>query len=71
MAQIELADEGVNRGHSNRGLCVMEKRCPHCDIEMEHESDDPSVGIVGGWFCHHCEIAYPDDDWSEEDYVGL
>jgi len=45
----------------------MTKRCPMCDLEMEHEPDDPSVGIVGGWYCNHCDYL-AEHDFDEFDH---
>jgi transposase-like protein len=43
------------------------KRCPHCNLEMEHVEDEPDVGIVGGWHCEHCDKSFDDrDDYYEE-----
>ena len=45
----------------------MTKRCPHCDQEMEHDEEDPDVGIRGGWYCSHCDESFDDtDDYYEE-----
>lgn len=33
------------------------KRCRHCDLEMERVEDEPDVGIVGGWYCSHCNLS--------------
>jgi hypothetical protein len=32
--------------------------CPKCaqDISDSFEPDDPSVGIVGGWYCDACDL---------------
>jgi hypothetical protein len=49
---------------------MIPKRCPMCDLEMERIEDEPDVGIVGGWYCSHCEHS-PDtgfDDYDESDY---
>lgn len=49
---------------------AVSKCCPMCDLEMEYELDDPSVGIVGGWYCYHCDYSAADyddhsDDWED------
>jgi hypothetical protein len=41
------------------------KRCPKCDLEMEHQEAEPDVGVNGGWYCSHCDISYP--DWDDYD----
>ena len=40
---------------------VMVKYCPKCDLLMEHQEDEPDVGIVGGWYCDHCDYSVLDD----------
>jgi hypothetical protein len=30
--------------------------CRLCDLEMEKMDDEPDVGIVGHWYCHHCNV---------------
>lgn len=32
--------------------------CPKCDADISdsYEPDDPSVGIVGGWYCDACDL---------------
>jgi hypothetical protein len=32
---------------------------------MEHQEDDPDVGVNGGWYCVHCDIFQ--DDWDDYD----
>ena len=41
------------------------KRCPHCDLEMEHIEDEPDVNIIGGWYCTHCDISIMDEAEEE------
>lgn len=38
--------------------------CPKCgaDISDTYEPDDPSVGIVGGWYCDACDLGVGDED---------
>jgi hypothetical protein len=44
------------------------KLCPKCGQEMEHQDDEPDVGIVGGWYCTKCEEAYLDElSYYEDD----
>jgi hypothetical protein len=50
--------------------------CPKCDADLGEiwEPDDPSVGIIGGWFCDECDIAVA--GWEHpreplEDDVGI
>ena len=40
--------------------------CPKCDqgITDSYEPDDPSVGIVGGWYCEQCD--YGIAEWEVE-----
>ncbi len=40
--------------------------CPKCqaDISDSYEPDDPSVGIVGGYYCDACDIPVGDDDYE-------
>lgn len=28
--------------------------CPNCSAEMEHQGDEPDLGITGGWHCFNC-----------------
>lgn len=37
--------------------------CPKCeaDISDSYEPDDPSVGIVGGYYCDACDLGVADD----------
>lgn len=39
------------------------RECPKCgaDISESYESDDWSVGIVGGWYCDACDLGISDD----------
>jgi transposase-like protein len=47
----------------------MKKYCPMCDLEMEHQENEPDVGIVGGWYCAHCDSSSSDeDDFDEDDW---
>lgn len=48
------------------------KNCPNCDADISDslEEDDPSVGIVGGWYCDACDLAISfeaHDYYDEED----
>lgn len=46
--------------------------CPKCgtDISDSYQNDDPSVGIVGGWYCDKCDLGIADDEvGSEDDYL--
>lgn len=45
------------------------KRCKHCDLEMEHQETEPDVGIIGGWYCSHCDIS--ENDWDDSDESDL
>jgi hypothetical protein len=43
--------------------------CPKCGIEMQHQSYDPDVGIMSGyWFCTTCEPSVTVLDEDEPDY---
>lgn len=50
--------------------------CPKCDADISdsYESDDPSVGIIAGWYCDACDLPVGDDGHREpmEDdvYIG-
>jgi transposase-like protein len=47
----------------------MTKRCPMCDLEMEHQESEPDVGIESGWYCAHCDsLSSDEDDYYEEDW---
>jgi hypothetical protein len=56
----------------NNGVAGMPRNCPKCDALMEHQADDPSVGIVGHWVCTNddCgEVVEDDEDDYDVDYV--
>ena len=40
---------------------------------MRDQSDDPSVGIYGGWYCDACDLPVGDDGHYEpmDDDVGI
>lgn len=42
-------------------------RCPKCDADISesYEPDDPSVGIVGGYYCDACDLAVGEDDYDD------
>ncbi len=42
--------------------------CPKCgvDITETYESDDPSVGIVGGWYCDDCNLGIAEWEYPHE-----
>ena len=40
---------------------IAERECPKCGAFMEHQQDEPDVGIVGGWVCHECEYSELDE----------
>lgn len=42
--------------------------CPKCnaDIGDSYEPDDPSVGVVGGWYCHACNLAIGEHEVERE-----
>lgn len=43
--------------------------CPKCgvDVSDSYEPDDPSVGIVGGWYCDACDLGISDFDAGNDD----
>ncbi len=48
--------------------------CPKCDADIgdTYEPDDPSVGIVGGYYCDACDLAVGRDDYEpREDDVPI
>lgn len=47
--------------------------CPKCnaDISESYEPDDPSVGVVGGYYCDACDLAVGDDHEPREDDVPI
>jgi hypothetical protein len=40
--------------------------CPKChaDISDTFEPDDPSCGVVGGWYCDNCDLGVA--EWEVE-----
>jgi len=40
--------------------------CPKCnaDISDTYEPDDPSVGIVGGYFCDACDLGVGEEEYQ-------
>lgn len=42
--------------------------CPKCnaDITDSFEPDDPSVGIVGGWYCDVCDLGVAEHECPRE-----
>lgn len=42
--------------------------CPKCDADISDtfEPDDPSVGIVGGWYCDACDLGVPEHEYRHE-----
>jgi primosomal protein N' len=44
----------------------MTHRCPACDLEMEYQEDESDVGVVGGYYCHHCNISIPAWEYDDE-----
>lgn len=47
--------------------------CPKCDADIgdSYEPDDPSVGIVGGYYCDACDLPVGDDHEPMEDDVPI
>jgi rubredoxin len=44
-----------------------ERECPECGAPLEHQQDEPDVGIVGGWFCTACDFVQGDEDDDDDD----
>ena len=44
--------------------------CPKCDADVSdtYESDDWSVGIVGGWYCDACDLGIAEHEIGYEHY---
>lgn len=42
--------------------------CPKCDADISdsYEGDDPSCGIVGGWYCEVCDVGYSESDYFRD-----
>lgn len=47
--------------------------CPKCDADISesYEPDDPSVGVVGGYYCDACDLAVGDDHEPCDDDVPI
>ena len=47
--------------------------CPKCDRDITdtHEDEDPSVGIVGGWYCDACDIGVTDWEMDQNNELRL
>ena len=47
--------------------------CPKCDADISesYEPDDPSVGIVGGWYCDTCDLGVTEEYEPREDDVEI
>jgi DNA-directed RNA polymerase subunit M/transcription elongation factor TFIIS len=43
----------------------MPRNCPKCDALMEHQQEDPSVGIAGCWVCTNCEHVEDEEDYDD------
>jgi hypothetical protein len=46
--------------------------CPKCDADISdsYEPDDYSVGIVAGWYCDTCDLAFGEYDYPREPMEG-
>ena len=46
----------------------MTVHCPKCEVDISdsYEPDDPSVGIVGGWFCDACNLGVSEGEIGRE-----
>jgi hypothetical protein len=42
------------------------KNCPKCDADISesYEGDDPSSGIVGGWYCDACDLGVGEEEYE-------
>jgi hypothetical protein len=42
--------------------------CPKCDADVSdtYEPDDPSVNIVGGWYCDACDLGIAEHEYPRE-----
>jgi hypothetical protein len=47
--------------------------CPKCDADVgdSYQEDDPSVGIVGGYYCDACDIPVDGDCGPQDDDVPI
>lgn len=39
--------------------------CPKCDQPMEHQDDEPDVGVPGGYLCEACDVWVDDADIAD------
>lgn len=48
----------------------MTVRCPKCDADIgdSYEGDDPSCGIIGGWYCEACDVGYGESELGDGGY---
>jgi hypothetical protein len=48
--------------------------CPKCDADVteSYEEDDPSVGIVGGYYCDACDqpVEHASDRFDDDVAIG-
>jgi hypothetical protein len=46
--------------------------CPKCDADISetYEPDDPSVGVVGGWYCDACDLGVGEWEVAREPLEG-
>jgi hypothetical protein len=46
--------------------------CPKCgqDISDSFEPDEPSVGIIGGWYCEECDLGIAEWEVEREPMLG-
>ena len=50
--------------------------CPKCDSDIgdTYEGDDPSCGIIAGWYCDACDLGIGEHEYPREpleDDVGI
>lgn len=46
--------------------------CPKCDADIgdTYEPDDPSCGVVGGWYCDACDLGISERQVAREPLEG-
>jgi hypothetical protein len=68
-AQQTEDEDTVRLVFTEQDLAALVFECPKCgvDISDSYEQDDPSVGIVGGWYCEACDIGFVDEREGSDD----
>ena len=46
--------------------------CPKCDADVSdtYEGDDPSCGIIAGWYCDACDLGIGEHEYPREPLEG-